>query len=222
MKEIQIKGDIIPNEMKWVYDYFEFDSTCPLDVENVINELNENEELRIVVNSGGGSVYAGQEIYSKIKKCRNTVTIIESLAGSAAGVIAMAAKKVQMTPVSMIMIHNVSMSGCRGDYHEHQKAADSLKEMNKALAAAYTEKSGMDLKDVLKMMDKETWLTAERAKEAGFCDEIITDSPYITNDAFGMRVTKEMVEEAKAEKEKKNRSEKEKQEILGDLYLYGI
>ena len=65
-----------------------------------------------------------------------------------------------MSPVAMIMIHNVSMSGASGDYHDMQKNAEILKQMNSALAAAYTEKSGRSLDEILKLMDRETWLTA--------------------------------------------------------------
>ena len=155
MLTINIKGDIISNDDKWIYDWFEMDATCPRDVTDILNSAAVDEEIEVLVNSGGGSVMAGQEIYSALKQKKNVVIKIQSMAGSAAGVIAMAGK-CQMSPVAMIMIHNVSMSGASGDYHDMQKNAEILKQMNSALAAAYTEKSGRSLDEILKLMDRET------------------------------------------------------------------
>ena len=55
----------------------------------------------------------------------------------------------------MIMVHNVSMSGASGDYHAMQKNAEILKQMNAALAAAFTAKTGKPEEEVLKIMDRE-------------------------------------------------------------------
>ena len=39
MAVLQIKGDSIPNEYKWVYDWFGMDSTSPGDAEQVISAM---------------------------------------------------------------------------------------------------------------------------------------------------------------------------------------
>ena len=96
-----------------------------------------------------------------------------------------------------------------------QKNAEILQQMNAALAAAYTEKSGMELKDVLDLMDRETWLTANQCLEYGFVDEIITDQPVFTNAFQGMRLTDEI---RKQVTEERNR----KEELLKDLDMYGV
>ena len=72
MKTVNIVGDIISNDIKWAYDWMEYESTCPNDVQSVIDSLEDGEDLVININSGGGEVFAGQEIYSKIKKCKNS------------------------------------------------------------------------------------------------------------------------------------------------------
>lgn len=226
MKTVDIIGDIISNDIKWAYDWMEYESTCPNDVQSVIDSLEDGEDLVININSGGGEVFAGQEIYSKIKKCKNTIVNVESIAASAAGVIAMAGETVRMSPVAMLMIHNVSnYGGVSGDYHQFEKEAAALKEMNAALASAYCEKSGMPLKDVLQLMDKETWITANQAKGYGFCDEIISEnssSGIIVNGFNGLRITPELIEKCREEKAKADKREKDKKKILDDLYKYGI
>ena len=120
MATINIRGDIVGDDDKWIYDWFDMAATCPKDVKEILNAAEENEPIEVLINSGGGSVMAGQEIYSVLKGNDRVTIKIQSLAGSAAGVVAMAGRS-QISPVAMIMIHNVSMSGASGDYHDMQK-----------------------------------------------------------------------------------------------------
>lgn len=170
--QINVSGDIISNDDKWIYDWLEWDSTCPNDIKNALATKPENEKLTVLVNSGGGSVMAGQEIYSLLCGRSDVEIKVQSLAGSAASVIAMA-NHCEISPVAMIMIHNVSMSGASGDYHDMQKNTEILRQMNAALASAYTAKTGKSQEEILKLMDRETWLTANQALEMGFVDGII-------------------------------------------------
>lgn len=222
MAVINIHGDIISNDDKWIYDWFEMDATCPKDVKDVLDTAADGEEIEVLVNSGGGSVMAGQEIYSALRG-KDKVTIkIQSLAGSAAGVVAMAGRCL-ISPVAMIMIHNVSMHGAAGDYHDMQKNAEILKQMNAAMAAAYTEKSGRSQEEILRLMDRETWLTANQCLEYGFVDGIMTEQqrPVYTNSYSGMWLTDELRQKAISEKRRAD-EEKVKNEILGDLDMYGV
>ena len=206
MKTAQIRGDIMNNDTKWFYD-----------------SLEPGEELRVIVNSGGGDVYAGQEIYTLLRKCRNSVAEIDSMAGSAAGVAAMGAGRVLISPVGMIMIHNVTGSGyTSGDYHLYEKRANALKELNAALARSYSEKSGKPVEEILQIMDKETWLTANQAVEMGFADETMGDSMQVTNAYAGLRLTEEVRQRVIREKAEADKNRELKNEILGDLELYGV
>lgn len=220
--QINVNGDIISNDDKWIYNWLEWDSTCPNDIKNALATKPENEKLTVLVNSGGGSVMAGQEIYSLLSG-RNDVEIkVQSLAGSAASVIAMA-NRCEISPVAMIMIHNVSMSGASGDYHDMQKNAEILRQMNAALASAYIAKTGRSQEEILKLMDRETWLTANQALEMGFVDGIIRDEkPLFMNNVSGMRLTDEIRQKVLAEKAAKEKNETEKNELLKDLDLFGI
>lgn len=221
MARMEIRGDIIPNDDKWFYEWLEWDCTCPRDVENAITAIQPGEKLEVVINSGGGSVFAGQEIYSRLKKVKNLTIEIQSLAGSAASIIAMAGKS-KISPIGVVMIHNVSMSGASGDYHAMQKNAEILKQMNAALANAYTEKTGRTQEEVLKMMDRETWLTANQCVAYGFVDEIATEQALFTNSIQGMRLTDDIREKVIAEKKEKEKNENMKKEILNDLEMYGV
>ncbi len=224
MAKIDIKGDIISNSDKLIYDWLGWDSTTPGEIKNILTTAPGDEPVDVYINSGGGDVFAGQEMYSALKADSRVNIHIESLAGSAAGVVAMGGH-CSISPVGMIMIHNVSMSGASGDYHDMKKNADALQHMNEAMAAAYVEKSGRPLDEILKLMDKETWLTANQCLEYGFVDEIESaadNGGAFINSISGQRLTDEL--RAKVMQEIKAAEEKEaaKKELLSDLDSYGI
>ncbi|WP_195416350.1 head maturation protease, ClpP-related [Enterocloster citroniae] len=221
MATVDVRGDIVSNDDRWIYDWLEWDATSPKDIKTALDNLPPGEKLTVLVNSGGGSVIAGQEIYSMLKG-RNDVEIqIQSIAGSAASVIAMANRS-EISPVAMIMIHNVFMSGASGDYHDMQKNAEILKQMNTALASSYVSKTGKSQEEILKLMDHETWLTANQALEMGFVDAISQSVPVMTNGIMGMRLTDEIRKKVQDEKAARDYLEKEKKNLLEDLDLYGV
>lgn len=217
--EIDVRGDIIGNDDKWIYDWLGWDSTAPADIRNALLTKPEGELLTVLVNSGGGNVLAGQEIYSMLYGRKDVEIKIQSMAGSAASVVAMA-NTCEISPVAMIMIHNVSISGASGDYHDMQKNAEILKQMNSALAGAYVTKTGKTQEEILKMMDRETWITANQALEMGFVDSIAEIAPQYTNSLSGIRLTDEIRKRVEAEKAVKDKKT-EQEEITGDLWRYG-
>lgn len=168
MRRILIKGPIITNGEKWLYDWFGMDATCPND----IDLPGDGSDITVMINSGGGYVHVGNEIYTMLKQYAGHVTIDIIEACSAASVIAMAGNTVRCTPTGQIMIHNVS-SYTEGDYRDMEHAAEVLQKANESICAAYELKTGKSREELLAMMDRETWMTAEEAKEMGFVDEIL-------------------------------------------------
>lgn len=168
--KLEVMGAIISNDDKWIYDWLDMDSTSPKDIVNSLPSTNEN--LDVIINSGGGDVYAGSEIYTALKEYPGKVNIkIVGIAASAASVIAMAGH-VTISPTAQIMIHNVS-SFVAGDNRAMQHEADVLKGFNESIASAYVDKTNQPLDDILELMNKETWLTAQQAVELGFADEVM-------------------------------------------------
>jgi ATP-dependent Clp endopeptidase proteolytic subunit ClpP len=174
-KKVNIKGPIISSDDAWIYDWFGIENTSPKSVNKAIEEAN-GDELEVEINSGGGSVFAGSEIYTALRSYKGNVTVkIVGLAASAASVIAMAGKKIMMSPTAQMMIHNVS-TYASGDYRDMEHTAEILKNANDTIANAYRIKSGMTQKDLLSMMDNETWMTAEKAKGYGLIDEVMFEN----------------------------------------------
>ena len=172
MPKINIKGVIVSSDDKWIYEWFDMEATSPADVTKALEQAN-GEPVEVEINSTGGDVWAGSEIYTAFKSYGGGVTTkIVGIAASAASVIAMAGNPVMISPTAEIMIHNVSM-GAGGDYRDHEHAAQMLKDYNSTIANAYMLKSGMEKAKLLELMNAETWLTPQQALEMGFVDEIM-------------------------------------------------
>ena len=173
--KVKIKGVIVANDDKWIYDYFGVEAVSPQDVETQLEKAN-GQELEVEINSGGGDVFAGSEIYTSLKEYKGMVIAkIVGVAASAASLPAMAANKVVISPTAQIMIHNVSVYGGGGDYRDMEHYAEMLKNYNVSIANAYQLKTDMNQEELLDLMNKETWMNAQKAVELKFADEIMFD-----------------------------------------------
>ncbi|QDZ69510.1 head maturation protease, ClpP-related [Pediococcus pentosaceus] len=171
--KINVKGPIISNDDKWIYDMFGMTATAPNDVIDALPA--DGSDVEVDVNSNGGLVDSGSEIYTALKSYSGKVTVnVVGMAASAASLIAMAGNPTRISPVGQIMIHNVS-AGIYGDYRDQAKLADVLKQSSEAIANAYQLKTGLSMDNLLAKMDEETYLNADKAKELGFVDEIMFD-----------------------------------------------
>lgn len=174
MKKINVKGAIVSNSDKWIYELFDIDATCPKDITSVL-ENSKGEDVQLTINSPGGDVWSASEIYTELRSHNASVeSRIVGIAASAASVIAMAGK-VTMSPTAELMIHN-AWTLAIGDRNDLGTVTDSLKVTDKAIASAYRNKTGLSEEELLSLMDKETWMGAEDAKEKGFIDEIMFEN----------------------------------------------
>ncbi len=193
---IPIKGTVVPNDYKDFYSFWGIETTCPGDIEFALSEAKSDDEVVFEINSGGGEIFSGAEIYSKIRGYAGNKRIeIVGLAGSAASVIACAARS-SITPTGMMMIHNVQ-SGCEGDWQAFAHESEVLRECSRAIAAAYREKTGMTEEELLSLMDKEEWMTAERATALGLVDEILPAANGLYNSVATI-LTPEQIKEARS------------------------
>ena len=136
-----------------------------------VKSLNPSS-LSLRINSFGGSVFEGLAIYNYLKGASFDVTChIDGLAASAASVIACSGKVV-MPKNAFFMIHNPS-SMVAGESGDMRKQADVMDKIRDSIVSVYHEKSGLSNDEIIAMMDAETWLNGEQAKEKGFCDEVI-------------------------------------------------
>ena len=139
------------------------------------SELNAGSgSVTVWLNSPGGDVVAAARIYNMLLDYPGQVRVnIDGIAASAASVIAMAASRVAMSPVSMLMIHNPATLAM-GDKTELSRALDMLESVKDSIINAYQLKTGLSRAKLSKLMDAETWMDATAAIDLGFADEILT------------------------------------------------
>lgn len=148
------------------------DEVTPKQFKADLDALGNVREIRVYINSIGGDVFAGQAIYSMLKRHQSRVSVyVDGLAASIASVVAMAGDVVYMPRNAMMMLHN-PWSLAVGNAAVFRKMADDLDKIRESMVAAYQDKSGLDRDQIIELMDAETWLTAEEAVKFGFVDEI--------------------------------------------------
>lgn len=194
--KINIRGRMIPNDYKWYYDYFGEDSTCPADVQKVLDILQDEDEIEVFINSPGGVIDVGSEIYTLLRSHSEKVKIyITGEACSAASIVAMAAY-CEMAPTALMMVHCVSTMAA-GNHNTMKHTAEMLLTADQALCKAYTAKTGMTDQEALEMMENETWLTAEQAKENGLIDAVMFEEKeeidhFVDGPLFALPSTEQM------------------------------
>ena len=136
------------------------------------DELEAEEgDVTVWINSPGGSVFCGAEIYNMLCDYKGKVTVkIDAIAASAASVIAMAGDRVLISPVGMMVLHD-PMTVAFGNTRDMEKAITTLNEVKESLINAYVKKSGLSRNKVAELMSEETCLNARKAVEYGFADE---------------------------------------------------
>lgn len=241
-QELYFYGDIVSDSWgKWSDE-----DTCPQDVLNILNTIDENKDLNIYINSGGGSVYAGLAIYNQLKrkKC-NKIVHVDGLAASIASVIMLAGDKVIIPKTAQTMIHDPWM-GIWGGFNaaEFRKMADDLDACCETILNVYAEnlKDGVSIDTIKQMMAEETWLTGDKAAQyfnievedtsltvacaSNYFDEYknIPSNLRFKNDKLEIDTIVNIVIEKIHQKEAKKKSELEnkKEEILKDLNLYMV
>jgi ATP-dependent protease ClpP protease subunit len=201
--KINIRGRIIPNDYKWFYDYFEEDSTCPRDVQRVLDVVVPGDEIDVYINSPGGVIDVGSEVYTLLRKASETCNVTNYITGeacSAASIIACSGRCI-MSPTALMMVHCVS-SGICGNHSDMEHMAEVLRTADKALCTAYMAKAGMTEEEALEMMEHETWLTAQQAKERGLVDEVMFEEeealPMTASQGLFKLPTEEQMNRARA------------------------
>ncbi len=171
MRVIDIKGEIINSNNQWIYDWLGMEATSPKKISDALRDAG-GEDVEIHINSPGGDVFAGSEIYTLLRAYSGKVKVkILGIAASAASVIAQAGES-EISPTGMFMIHNVK-TWSSGDYRDMEYTAEALRAANESIINAYVAKTGMTQEELQGLMDRETYMAAAQAVEYGFVDKIM-------------------------------------------------
>lgn len=172
-KRINLKGPLISNNSQEVYDYYGMEA---VSAKSIIEKLPEdNSDIILEVNSNGGLVTVGSEIYTALRNYKGKVTAeITGMAASAASVAVMGADKVVMSPTAQMMVHKALFNWVSGNSDDLDKASNALKSSDKAIVNAYIAKTGLSEDEIMDLMRNETFMSAQDAVEKGFADEVMS------------------------------------------------
>lgn len=146
-----------------------------------LNAIPKGRHVTVGINSNGGSVADGLEIYNAIKRRGNVTTRVDGYAASIASVIALAGDTV-ISPISSIWMIHEPWSMEIGDAEKMRKAADMLEKHGETLAGIYANETGKSLDEVRAAMKSETWFTGEEAVDWGLADKANEDEVDLTQD----------------------------------------
>jgi ATP-dependent protease ClpP protease subunit len=141
------------------------------EVIGALDKCKNCKSLDIYIASEGGDVFQGKLMAAAIKRMPMKKTMYtDSICASIATVIAMAGDEVITSPDCTWMIHEAfSMAG--GNAGDLRKTAEQLDIENANIAAAYVEKTGMKMEEVVAMMAAETWFSGVDAAKMGFANK---------------------------------------------------
>lgn len=140
-------------------------------------KLGAKDELKVRINSPGGSFFDGNTIYNFLRSLKPQVTVrVDGIAASAASIIAMAGDRIEMPANAMLFIHNPWMVAA-GDEATMLKAAADLRQMSDNAMGTYMRRVGdkVTRETMQAMLDAETWLSAEDSVKYGLAD--VVDEP---------------------------------------------
>lgn len=167
-----MNGEVIPSDYADVYDYLGYENINPKTVKQALSDA-DGSDVTLEINSPGGYVDAGSEIYTALKEYQGQVTAkITGQACSAASWIALAADRVEMSPTAQMMIHRASTMSI-GNSDDLASDLNALNSLDKSFVDLYSQRTGLDAQEVYRLMCNTTWMNAKEAVDKGFADEIM-------------------------------------------------
>ena len=133
------------------------------------------KDIQLYINSPGGSVTEGMEIYDTMKyiKCDVATTCIGMAASMGAFLLAGGTKGKRFAlPNAEVMIHQ-PLGGAQGQATEIQIAAEHILKTKKKLNSILAENCGKPLDVVMADTERDNWMSAEEAKAYGLIDHVI-------------------------------------------------
>jgi len=141
------------------------------DVVLALAQIDDDADLTVYLNSGGGYASDGAAIHALLsRRAGTTDVIIDGVAASAASLIAMSGDTVTMSAGSVMMIHDPA-AFTMGNAEDHAKSIEGLEALATSYARVYAAKSGKSADECRAIMKAERWYAPDEAVAEGFADE---------------------------------------------------
>ena len=140
-----------------------------------LESVDSKKDVRLYINSPGGSVYPGLGIYDTMQYISPDVhTICTGLAASMAAVLLAggAPKKRSALPHARILIHQ-PLGGAQGQASDMEITIKQMLEVKKDLYQILSKHTGKTPAILEKDGDRDYWMRSHEAKEYGMIDEVL-------------------------------------------------
>lgn len=139
--------------------------------------------VNVLIDSLGGLTNTALSVSSAFRNHGNVNVTFRGMNASAATIASLGAKHVAMEEDALYLIHKCSVTVFEWASMNEEELAEHIKQLEHtrqnsmkvdvAVARAYAKRTGKTTEELLDLMSKELWLTADEAKEYGFIDEVI-------------------------------------------------
>ena len=140
-----------------------------------LESVDKTKDVQIYINSGGGSIYSGLGIYDTMQYIQPDISTISiGISASMAAVLLCAGTKGKRTALkhSRIMIHQPS-GGANGQASDILIVAKEIQTLKNELYEIMSYHTGQEITKIEKDSDRDSWMTAQEAKEYGMIDEVL-------------------------------------------------
>lgn len=221
--ELYIYGDIVSSE----WDAWSLDDTCPQDIADFMNQIDNNAPMTIYINSGGGDVFAGIAIHSILSRhTGHKKGVVDGIAASIASVILMACDEIVMSTGAQIMIHKPSSSAW-GNADDFAALIGVLDKCQKSITDIYMGrvKEGVTEEMITQKINAESWMNADEASE--IFDITVEERPAIAACVSWMMDSyknkpKDIRTETAEDVAARKKAAEDEAAIINELDLYGI
>lgn len=220
----KFNGTLMDNEFAEIMRYYGYmDNVCPEDIRSVCEQAN-GEDITLDVNCDGGDLMVGSEIYSILRGYSGKVTAhIQSRSASAATVAMMGADEITAEPVALICVHNPT-TYASGDHRDMQSTADTLEACKDVILNAYMDRAKISREELSDLMDRDIFITAQKAMEYGLVDSVVgaEEDIRIVASVGGVHFpTEKMISDWRTMKaaEKNEQESQEKKRQLANAFL---
>lgn len=143
----------------------------------------KNTCVNVLIDSLGGLTNTALSVSSAFRNHGNVNVTFRGMNASAATIASLGAKHIAMDEDALYLIHKCSVTVFEWASMNEEELAEHIKKLEHtrqnsmkvdvAVARAYAKRTGKSTDELLELMSKELWLTADEAKEYGFVDEVI-------------------------------------------------
>ena len=175
-REVRVAAELLSKRNIMINDEINTESANTFMTQLMYLTSENNDEINVYINSGGGQINAGLMIYDLIQSSSAPINIYcAGMAASMAAILLAGGEKGRrfILPHSKVMIHEPLIAdGVGGSATSIKNISDSIMETKRMVNEILAKHTGKTEKEIEEATAYDHYMSAEEAVEFGICDEI--------------------------------------------------